>query len=148
MKGEPESPQDLDEDPDANQLVEDREELQPAVVEHEVRVGNASRSQRRDGEIERVDDVNRNALAARWNISSADTMNRNSRSSPSAPARHPQRWVLDDYGRSPTASLTRKKTCGAPRSGLSSMSLATGAGSQQNGFASWHWDGRFGDPLQ
>ena len=49
--------QDLDEHSDAEQLVADREQLDPAVAEHELGVGDAGRRERRDGEVERVHDV-------------------------------------------------------------------------------------------
>jgi hypothetical protein len=44
---EPRPAQDLDEDADADKQVEDREDLQPAVVEYEDRIGDARRRQRR-----------------------------------------------------------------------------------------------------
>ena len=43
--------------PDADQLVERREHLQPAVLEHEIRIGDARRRERGHGDVERVDDV-------------------------------------------------------------------------------------------
>jgi hypothetical protein len=49
--------EDFDKNPDADQEVEDGEDLHPPLVEHEIRVGNASRRQRRYREVERVHDV-------------------------------------------------------------------------------------------
>jgi len=56
-EGDSEPTQDLDEDSDADQLVEDGEHLQPAVLQYEIRVRHTRRREPRDGEVERVDDV-------------------------------------------------------------------------------------------
>ena len=47
----------LDQDPDAGQHVEGGEELQRVMRQREVRVGDARRGQRADGEVEPVDHV-------------------------------------------------------------------------------------------